>query len=66
MPLILGEGRKDDADYLEACRVKRNKVEYDSIDQATPEQAAELVAFVEEFEEAVLAWLKAIPPTLVP
>jgi hypothetical protein len=27
-PLILGEFRKADADYLEACRVKRNIVEY--------------------------------------
>ena len=28
LPLILGEFRKADADYLEACRVKRNFVEY--------------------------------------
>jgi hypothetical protein len=28
LPLILGEFRKADADYLEVCRVKRNIVEY--------------------------------------
>lgn len=30
MTLILGPGKKADATYLDACRVKRNKVEYDS------------------------------------
>src|SRR4029453_4197820 len=29
LALILGKDRKDDADYLETCRVKRNTVEYD-------------------------------------
>jgi hypothetical protein len=57
LPLVLGPARKADADYLEACRVKRNKVEYDTIDQATPEQAAELVKFVVELREEVVAFL---------
>jgi hypothetical protein len=58
LPLVLGQARKADADYLEACRVKRNKVEYDTIDQATPEQAAELVKFVVELREEVKVWMK--------
>src|SRR5256885_17143354 len=29
LPLILGDGHNDDATYLEACRIKRNTVEYD-------------------------------------
>ncbi len=28
MPLILGEGRANDATYLDACRAKRNQAEY--------------------------------------
>jgi hypothetical protein len=28
LPLILGDARKDDADYLETCRTKRNTAEY--------------------------------------
>jgi hypothetical protein len=59
LPLILGPERKADAEYLEACRIKRNKVEYDTIDQATPDQAAELVKFVVELREEVIAFLKA-------
>jgi hypothetical protein len=62
LPLVLGPARKADADYLEACRVKRNKVEYDTIDQATPEQAAELVKFVVELREEVKAWMKEKRP----
>lgn len=42
LPLILGEGRKDDADYLELCRIKRNKAEYDRTGVATEQDADEL------------------------
>lgn len=31
LPLILGKEREDDADYLDACRTKRNIVEYDYV-----------------------------------
>ena len=30
LPIILGKDRQDDADYLDACRNKRNTAEYDS------------------------------------
>ena len=30
LPLILGAGRAEDADYLDACRAKRNTAEYDA------------------------------------
>ncbi|MQY80114.1 MAG: hypothetical protein GH151_13130 [Bacteroidetes bacterium] len=29
LPLILGKDREGDINYLNACRIKRNKVEYD-------------------------------------
>jgi len=35
MPLILGDSRKDDANYLDACRIKRNTVEYDYVGGAS-------------------------------
>jgi hypothetical protein len=63
---VLGDSYKRDVDYLEACRVKRNKVEYDSIDQATPEQATELVAYVEELKGKVERWLNEKHPDLMP
>src|SRR5437667_6671238 len=34
LPLVLGDGHKDDATYLEACRMKRNTGEYDTADAA--------------------------------
>jgi hypothetical protein len=42
LPLILGDERKDDADYLEMCRSKRNKAEYQIAGVATNEDASEL------------------------
>lgn len=57
LPLILGNEKEDDARYLDACRVKRNTVEYDYAGGATDADADELISFVEEFKEEVLGWL---------
>lgn len=53
VPLILGESRKEDANYLDACRTKRNIVEYDYVGGASGEDAKELLEFVEEFRQEV-------------
>jgi hypothetical protein len=45
LPLILGEHRKDDAVYLDACRMKRNTVEYDVAGAATDVDAKDLLEF---------------------
>jgi hypothetical protein len=66
MPLILGEGRKDDAAYLDACRVKRNIVEYDMAGATTESDASELVKFSRELREEVLHWLREHHPELAP
>ena len=58
VPLILGESRKEDANYLDACRTKRNIVEYDYVGGASGEDAKELLEFVEEFRQEVITWLK--------
>ena len=58
LPLILGPGRKSDADYLDACRSKRNTVEYDRAGAATKQDAKELTAFTRELREAVIKWLE--------
>jgi hypothetical protein len=57
LPLILGPARKADADYLDACRIKRNTVEYDYAGAATRKDAQELIKFTRELRKAVLAWL---------
>ncbi len=41
LPLILGAERKDDADYLDQCRTKRNITEYDSVGQISSEEASD-------------------------
>lgn len=66
LPLILGTERQGDADYLDGCRQKRNKVEYDYVGGASREDAAELINFCEELKGVVLDWLKTKHPRLVP
>lgn len=65
LPLILGDARKDDASYLDACRAKRNTVEYDFVGGATDEDADELMKFVQELESDVVIWLKVEHPHLL-
>jgi hypothetical protein len=62
LPLILGVKRKKDADYLDACRIKRNTVEYDYVGGATESDADELIDFVKELKVEVLSWLKVRYP----
>ena len=64
LPLILGPERKDDADYLDTCRSKRNIVEYDYIGAVTEQDAAELIEFTKELKNTVYAWLKQHHPEL--
>lgn len=65
LPVILGEKRKADADYLDSCRSKRNTVEYDSVGAATGDDVRELVEFVKELKTSVLGWLKEKHPELL-
>ena len=66
LPLILGDVRKDDADYLETCRAKRNTAEYEMAGVATEKDASELVDFVKKLREDVLDWLVKLHPALSP
>lgn len=65
MPLILGEDRKEDAGYLDACRARRNIVEYDYIGAANEKDADELIAFVKELKNDVLEWVTKNHPCLL-
>ena len=66
LPLILSERMKDEADYLETCRRKRNIAEYDRAGVATEQDASELAAFCRELRQEVLAWLDKHHPQLKP
>ena len=66
LPLILGNDHKDEADYLDTCRAKRNTVENEMAGAATRQDAAELVDLAKELREEVLDWLKKHHPELLP
>lgn len=65
LPLILGNGRKADADYLDACRSKRNIVEYDYVGAVTENDVRELTEFVKELKTSVLNWLRERHPEFI-
>ena len=65
MPLILGNERKEDAKYLDSCRIKRNVVEYDYVGGATKDDANELIGFATDLREDVMIWLKSNYPQLL-
>ena len=66
LPLILGKEWQHDADYLDACRTKRNVAEYDSAGRVSTTEAKELLAFAKKLRPAVVAWLERQHPTLSP
>jgi hypothetical protein len=65
LPLIIGEERRDEADYLDTCRVKRNTAEYDEVGSISAEEASELLEYVQELRATVLTWMKAKHPDLL-
>ena len=65
MPLVLGQKKNDDANYLDSCRTKRNTVEYDYIGGASDGDANELIEFAAELKTEVLKWLKDNHPELL-
>ena len=66
MEFTIGPHRKEDAVYLDACRVKRNTVEYDNVGCASTSEAEELLSFVHELRQEVLALLAKNFPDLCP
>ena len=64
LPFILGSERKKDSNYLDACRAKRNVVEYDYVGGVTDDDANELIEFVKELKAEVEIWLEQKHPEL--
>ena len=65
MPLILGDSKAADAEYLDTCRKKRNIVEYERAGSISVTEADELLAFAIEFRGLVTNWLKNTHPALI-
>lgn len=66
LPIILGEDRKNDAAYLDTCRSKRNRVEYDYVGGASEDDVEELIAFTRTLRGDVLSWLRTKHPEFLP
>ena len=64
MPEILGKELKEDAQYLDTCRKKRNIAEYDQIGVISEKEAEELLNFARILRQKVLGWLKTNHPDL--
>ena len=62
----VGAHRKEDAVYLNACRAKRNTVEYDNVGCASKAEAQELLDFVRELRKEVLELLSKNFPEVCP
>ena len=62
---ILGSEKNDDVIYLDTCRSKRNKAEYDSVGVATDRDSDELIEFTENLRDEVKAYLKNNYPKLL-
>ena len=57
--------RKDDANYLDTCRSKRNIVEYDYAGAVTENDVNELIEFTKELKSDVYDWLKRQHPAFI-
>jgi hypothetical protein len=66
LPLILGNTWHDGADYLDACRSKRNGLEYDAAGRVSAAEAKELREFAIELRVAVVDWLAEKHSSLAP
>jgi uncharacterized protein (UPF0332 family) len=64
MPIILGQQKRADAEYLDMCRIKRNTVEYDCTGVATVRDATELIQFTQHLRDEVQTWLETKHPEL--
>ncbi len=65
MPLILGNHKEEDANYLNTCRIKRNIIEYDYVGGTTHTDADELINMVCKLKKETFEWVKSNHPELL-
>lgn len=66
LPLILGDSWRQDAEYLDACRSRRNGLEYDAAGRVALSEARELRETATRLRKAVIEWLGERHPELSP
>ena len=65
LPVLLGDGQRRGATYLDACRRKRNVAQYDRADTISPDESRALRAAARELQDEVLVWLAETHPELL-
>jgi hypothetical protein len=66
LPAVMGSDWQERADYLNACRGKRNGLEYDAAGRVSESEAKELREFASELRTTVIDWLGRRHPDLSP
>jgi hypothetical protein len=64
--LALGASATQTLDFFEACRRKRNVIDYDHASVATHTEAEEIVKEAKELLELVEGWIVATRPKFAP
>lgn len=59
---ILGKEFQDIADYLNACRIKRNISDYTSSGEVSEAEATEIIKEAKGFKASVTKWIKNFHP----
>lgn len=62
MKIILGTGHEELANYFDACRSKRNTLDYDLVGIVSEKELNELMQEVENFYSFVTNWVKKHHP----
>ena len=65
LPEIVGSKAQNRADYLDACRTKRNVADYDRAGEISEVELAEILDEVRKFRSDLLEWLRAHHPDLL-
>jgi len=66
LPEIMGSPAQARADYLDACRTRRNLADYSRAGVTSDAEAAELLEEAKAFRADAVAWLGAHHPSLLP
>ena len=65
LPEIMGKSQKGRADYLNACRAKRNVTDYDRVGEISEAELKELLKEVASFKQEVMDWLNQYHPSFM-
>ncbi|MBS3905039.1 MAG: hypothetical protein KGZ39_06915 [Simkania sp.] len=66
LPEILGKDHQELADYLNACRIKRNTSDYTSSGEISEKEVVEIIGEVKKFKTFIIQWIRSTHPQFLP